>query len=139
MKKIGLFVLALQMCACLVMAAGGQVYPITLFSAQSATDTNFTSSAIDLNVYKPHGYFSYQMTLTGTGTVKVEYQVSNNGTDYMEPASASDVVAAGFGASSGPGSDGKTIVSFQPVIARHMKIKVTATGTAVVSGWLVLQ
>jgi hypothetical protein len=88
-----------------------------------------TSSEINLSSYRPNGYFSIQVALTGDGTAKFEYLLSNDGTNYLEPSSASDI-GTGLTKTGGPGSDGKEIYSFSPELAKHMKIKVTETGGA---------
>jgi len=87
---------------------------------------NEVSEAIDLDDYKPEGFFSLQITLTGDGTGKFEYQLSNDGTNYFTPSSGSDIVTA-HTVASGPGGDGKDIYTFQPELAKYMKIKVTET------------
>ena len=101
-----------------------------IFDAETiAAAADSTTDAIDLNKYRPEGYFSLQVTLTGTGTAKIEYLLSNNGDDYLEPSSGEDIVTA-HTATSGPGADGKDIYVFEPEMARFMKIKVTETGGA---------
>ena len=95
-----------------------------------AAAADSTSSAIDLNKYRPEGFFSLQVTLTGTGTAKIEYLLSNNGVDYMKPSSGEDIVTA-HTVASGPGADGKDIYVFEPEVARFLKIKVTETAGAV--------
>ncbi len=103
---------------------------VEIFSTETITkNTNESSDAIDLNKYQPEGYFSLQVVLTGDGTGKFEYLVSNDGSNYLEPSGASDI-ATGHTKTSGPGGDGIDIYTFQPGVARFMKIKVTETGTA---------
>ncbi len=70
-----------------------------------------------------------QVLLSGSGTAKFEYQLSNDCVNYVEPASASDI-ATGFTGSSGPGGDGRGFYSFSPEPAKCMKIAVTETGTS---------
>ena len=88
-----------------------------------------TSMNIDLNQPQPAGYFSVYVELTGTGTGQVTYELSNDGTNYLTPSSAADIVTA-HTAASGPGSDGKDIYSFTPELGAYMRIKVTETGGA---------
>ena len=88
------------------------------------------------------GYFSLQLVVSaGTGVFKAEYQLSNNGTNYVEPTGATDI-ATTFGASSGPGSDGIDLYTFTPDLAAFMKILFTETGGAnsvTFSAWLACQ
>jgi len=101
----------------------------------------YTSAAIDLNQMKPCGYFGLQYTITGTGTVKIQYLLSNDGTTYVVPDAASDI-GTSLTASSGAGSDGKGYLSFSPECARYMKIRVTETGAStgvVFTGVLAIQ
>jgi len=94
-----------------------------------AAAADSTSSAIDLNKYRPEGFFSLQVTLTGTGTAKIEHEGSNNGVDYLTPFGSIDIVTA-HTATSGPGADGKHIYRFYPKPIRFLKIKVTETAGA---------
>jgi len=93
-----------------------------------AASADSTSDALDLK-NRPEGYFSLQVTLTGTGTAKIEYLLSNNGSDYLVPSEAEDIVTA-HTVASGPGADGKDIYVFEPEMTKFMKIKVTETGGA---------
>lgn len=92
-----------------------------IFDAVSiSTSGDDTSDAIDLNLIKPEGYFSLHVIMTGLGTAKIEYLLSNDGANYLTPASASDIVTAH--------TAGSDIFSFAPEMARYMKIKVTEAG-----------
>lgn len=104
------------------------LYTELIFDTVTITaGSDSTCDAIDLNRFRPEGYFSLQVTLTGSGTGKIEYLLSNNGRDYLKPSEAEDIVTA-HSSASGPGTDGKDIYIFEPEIARFMKIKVTETG-----------
>ena len=83
-----------------------------------------TSDAVKLQ--SKEGYFSIQEEITGDGTVKLEYLVSIDGENFLEPSEASDI-ATGQTKTSGPGSDGKDIISFEPVLSPWIKIKATET------------
>ena len=117
------------------------IHVMKLWSAEAITkNTSATSAAIDLDKFRVNGLFSLQVELTGDGTGKFEYLLSNNEADFLEPSSAVDI-AAGFLKTSGPGGDGKDIFSFHPEYTRFMKIKATETGNAndiAVSAWLAL-
>jgi len=70
-----------------------------------------------------------QLLLTGDGTATVEFLLSNDGVNFLEPSGSLDIVS-GFTKTSGPGTDGKDIYAFGPVLARFMQIKVTETSTS---------
>ena len=100
-----------------------------IFAAETVTaGADSTTDAIDLK-NRPEGYFSLQVTLTGSGTAKIEYSLSNNGSDYLTPSTAEPIVTA-HTATSGPGADGKDIYIFEPEMSKFLKIKVTETGGA---------
>jgi hypothetical protein len=108
----------------------GYLNTVRIFDAETvAAGDNAESDALDLNKFRPEGYFSLQVELTGTGTAKIEYLLSNNGDDYLEPSEGADIVLA-HTAASGPGADGKDIYVFEPEVARFLKIKVSETGSA---------
>jgi len=83
------------------------------------------SSVIDLSA--SGGQFSLQIELTGNGTGKLEWLGSNDGTDYIKPNNASDIVTA-FTKTDGPDGDGKHIYSFNVSLVKFLKIKITETG-----------
>lgn len=132
MKRI---LLALLLCVVLAASASGSPFHVrtTHNAVTVAASGSSTSTAIDFGAIKrtwqPDGYFSIQVTLTGSGTAKFEYLISNDGVNFIEPTSASDI-ATGFTATSGPSSDGKDLFEFSPEPCRYMKIKVTETGTS---------
>ena len=97
---------------------------VTILASASST-----TSMIQLDDEFIDGFFSLQVEITGSGTAKFEYQLSNNNVDYITPTAASDIVTS-IAATGGPGSDGKDIYSFDPMVARSMKIKCTETGGA---------
>lgn len=103
-----------------------EVYRVFNAQATAASGTS-TSDAIDLHCRS--GYFSLQVAITGDGTCKFEYLISNDGVNFIEPSSASDIASSKV-KTSGPGSDGKDIFSFTPVISRFIKIRITETGGA---------
>ena len=88
------------------------------------------SEVIDLKAYAQEGYFSVQLAVTGDGTLKVEYELSNTGFDFVTQSASGDIIISGFTKLSGPGSDGKDIISFEPEPALRMRIKLTETGGA---------
>jgi hypothetical protein len=116
-----------------------------VFSSQTvAAGGDETTSAYDMGALSGPGYFSLQVEVTGSGTAKFEFLLSNNvsatGGDWIEPSGSLDI-ATGFTATSGPGSDGKDIFSFSPILARSIKIKCTETGSSdaiVVNAWMAM-
>lgn len=127
------------------MAVRDDIYVKKIFDAQTvAAGGDETSDAVDLGGLSGPGYFSLQVEITGTGTAKFEFLLCNNvttyGGDYLEPSGSVDI-ATGVTATSGPGSDGKDIFSFSPILGRSLKIKCTETGSSndvVVSAWLAM-
>ena len=97
-----------------------------IFTAEEIADTTNASSAI-IDLSKSAGQFSIQIELTGDGTGQFEWLGSNDGTDFIKPNNANDIVTA-FTKTSGPGGDGKHIYPFNVSLVKYMKIKVTETG-----------
>lgn len=132
MKRI---LLALFLCVVIAVSAYGSAFHIrkTQDAVTVAASGTNTSTAVDFGAidrkWQPDGYFSIQVVLTGDGTAKFEYLISNDGTNFIEPSSASDI-ATGHTKTSGPGSDGIDIYEFSPEPCRYMKIRVTETGTS---------
>lgn len=84
------------------------------------------------------GYFTVYYEISGSGTAKIEYLGSLDGETFIEPTGASDV-GSSLTATSGPGTDGKDILSFAPIATPYYKIKVTETGgssTVTISMWM---
>lgn len=101
---------------------------INRFSAEPvAASASLISEKINLMDLAQYGFFSLQLTVTGDGMAKVEYLCSNNGSDFIKPVGADDIVS-GFTKTSGPNSDGKGFYSFYPEPCGWMKIRVTETG-----------
>jgi len=131
MKKLITIVLILVTATCFAWD-DNHVHTVTLATTTSGTTTlwedtttlgvssTLTSDAIDLNDYRPNGYFSLQYTFTsGAGTATFEYLLSNDGSTFTEPSTASDI-----GSGLAAGSDH---LQFNPEPARYMKIKVTGS------------
>lgn len=86
-----------------------------------------TSGAVDIS--NARGYFSIQYAVTGDGTLKLTYQLSNDAITWITPSSATEI-ATGLTKTSGPGSNGKDIVTFSPEMAKYIQIVATETGGA---------
>lgn len=78
---------------------------------------------IDLREIADDGIFSIYLVSTSPGVIKVEYLLSHDGSAYLEPASAVDIITD-FTATAG-------IYSFEPELAPFMRLKVTEDGTDV--------
>lgn len=114
------------------MRGEAQIFTKRLLSAESiAASGNATTEVIDLNGIVFNGAFSVQYLITGDGTAKIEYLLSNEAaaTNMIEPSTATDVGSA-LTKTTGPGSDGKDILPFEPECARWLQLKVTETGGA---------
>lgn len=100
-----------------------------LFDSITITASNAEeSTSVKLHPYAANGFFSLQIGLTGNGTAKFEYEISNDDETYITQIATADQIVSGFIKTSGPGSDGKDIISFEPEPAEKMKIKCTETG-----------
>ncbi len=131
MKKL---IFALSIVLLLVGVSDAGDYTIAtvpvLVSRTVAANTSVTSRAYDLNsgAFQPQGYFSLHSTITGTGTLKITYELSNNygvrdvTTTWVEPASASDIVTAQ--------TVGDNFYSFTPELARAIRFVFEETGDA---------
>ena len=108
--------------------------PITTFQLFTGTSISangsLTSKAVDLRRIASNGLFSVYYAITGDGTAKIEYLLCSTETGtYLEPSTASDI-GSSLTKTSGPGSDGKNVIAFEPELAPFLKIKITETGTA---------
>ena len=113
-----------------------------IFNAKSiASGANASSEKIDLRSLAANGVFSLQYEITGSGTVKFEYLLSNEdaATNMIEPSTATDI-GSSLTATTGPGANGLDILPFEPEIARWLQIKCSVTSaTAVVTAWIAIQ
>jgi hypothetical protein len=101
-----------------------------IFNATTITASGVANSVpIDLPTHT-EGFFSLQIALTGDGTTKFEYAISNDGVTYVTQTATADQIVSGFTKTSGPGGDGKDIITFEPEVTKKMKIICTETGTS---------
>ena len=107
-----------------------------------AASNSAISVAVPIRYYSPEGFFSLQVEVTGSGTLDITVEGSNNNVDFLTPSGVSNV-ATGFTATSGPGSNGKDIFLVDPnMVLDAIKIKATETGgvnPATISAWLCIQ
>lgn len=102
---------------------------------QIAASGTAYSDVLNMGSNKLNGFFSTQVELTGDGTLKIEYLVSNKSNaiaDFIKPTGASDIVTA-FTKTTGPGSDGKDFYQWplagEAIFAKHLVLKLTETST----------
>ncbi len=111
------------------MANGAPIQAISIFSSETIAASGNVTFTLDLERHNVEGFFSIQLAVTGSGTIKGEYLLSNDGANYIEPSTATDIFST-FGSGSGPGTDGKDIFSFEPELAKYLRIKITEDGGA---------
>lgn len=122
MKRLALCTFALFLIAAPALA--NDVQTVTITSGTIAASGSYSKA---VNVTLATGLFSLQGRVTGSGTVKIEYECSDDGITYREPQGASDI-AAGLTATSGPESDGRFILQFFPDFSKYLAITITETG-----------
>jgi hypothetical protein len=103
------------------------VYATKIFDGETVSAGSSATSAA-VNLKNLEGYFSLSVEVSGDGTCKFEYLLSDDGSTFYEPSGASDI-ASSITKSSGPGSDGKDKFSFDPQLAMQMKVRITETGS----------
>ena len=109
--------------------------PISVFRVFDADDdltqnTNKTSDAIDLNGRANNGVFSLQVNISSSSTstsITITYLVSNDGENFVTPATANDIATA-VDVSSGKDE----IYEFEPEFARWIQIKITENNAGTV-------
>lgn len=110
--------------------ADNYLHTKTIFDAETvAAGANSESDSIDLNKFRPTGYFAVELTISGSGTAKLEYQISIGGSNYGTPDDAVPI-AEDHTATSGPNGDGVAVYRFRPKPHRHLKLKISETGGA---------
>jgi len=95
-----------------------------------AANESFESVPIKLPASSMEGFFALGIELTGSGTATFEYETSDYGNEFVTHSDAADKIVTGFTVTSGPGSDGKDRISFEPELCSYLKIKCTETGGA---------
>lgn len=131
------FMVLVALLALLVGGAGNAFAGVSIIPAFSAVaiDASADSSSVaydfTVNPELVGEYFGFQLTVSGSGTAKVEALVSNDGTNFMEADGASDVMSGK--------TAGTSFASFTIPLCRAFKLKITETGGANaigVTGWL---
>jgi len=127
MKKALLILvcLGLGLVPCVALA-GSSVSLVTIMDGSTAiaASDDYSGTATTFSVAGREGFFAIQASASGSGTAKVEYYTSLDGTTFAEPAGAVDIIAALTSAS------GTVTVQFFPDFCEKIKIVVTETGGA---------
>jgi len=97
---------------------------IRVFNQTAISKNAAATHIVDLSRYNCEGFFSMQIDIAGTGNIDLTYAISNDGVTYITPTGTDDLFTA-FGASSGEGSDGHSITSFDPPLARYIQFTAT--------------
>jgi len=132
MRKIGKKEIAVLVALLLIPAGlyarNQKIYVPDVFTAEVVVaSATATSDPIDLKAaYNPHGYFSLQLTVAGSGTAKMTYTLSNDGVTYVTPSSAAGVAVADIVTAA---TAGNSLHAFSPPLAKYMKIVITETST----------
>jgi len=101
-----------------------------------ATDKQLVSQKYD-NAHA-EGYFSAQLTIhSGTGTLTLSAELSNNGVDFMVPTGESAI--GSLTNVGGPDENGKDIFEFSTILSQYIRYKVVSTGNIVFSLWIARQ
>lgn len=97
-----------------------------LWRAKSiAAGQNESTVAIDLRQIGQDGTFSIEYLVTGDGTCKFEYLLSNTaGGTFIKPSGATDIASS---ITKSSGTSGRDFVSFSPILAPFLKIRCTET------------
>ena len=112
------------------MGAYNDVVVTKVFDSETISASGDSSSGVvDLGSLTYNGNFGLQVYLSGNGTAQIDYTVSNHESDFITPTLAS-AITTGMTKTTGPGSDGKDAFSFEPILHRFLKVKVTETGTS---------
>ena len=111
---------------------------VKVFDAEAVAKSG-SATSVEISTSNVEGFFCLQWEVTGDGTVKFEVLPSNNGDDFLD---TEPDIATGQTKTSGPGSNGKNLVSFGIPPCRSFKIMATETGgskSVTVSAWLKAQ
>lgn len=101
----------------------------TLLEAKGLTDEVMTTPEVILRDGKiDHGV---EIVVTGAGSIAVTPYTSISGKEWISNGEKVN----GFGSGSGPGSDGKQILSLLLKPSEFIRFEITATGTVVLTMW----
>uniref|UniRef100_A0A6M3J998 Uncharacterized protein n=1 Tax=viral metagenome TaxID=1070528 RepID=A0A6M3J998_9ZZZZ len=123
---------------------GAHTFTLTTNSVPWTNRTFLSSAAATsdaIAVDNVLGYFSIQLssgnatvvgttTGSGSGTLTVDYLVSNDGTNFVDPSGIDNDITTGFTYNSGDGSDGEDLLVFSPPSCKWLKIRATNTNAS---------
>lgn len=125
----------------IITTGGGQMSAVKLFDAvEIGAGESSTSSAVKID--RAEGFFSFQHDITGDGTLKFEYLLSLDGTNFVTPSGATDIATGKVKTSGTSGVDILPFPTDEPAPAPYMKIKATETAggnPATLTGYLAVQ
>ena len=141
MKKLSLVAMFLILFVNLTFAENNEMYGQKVYTGTILASANTNTDPINLASLNPEGFFSAYVTVTGDGTLKVEYEVTNEWkqqTDgsaptsgFITPAGASDIVTAHTKTS---GTSGTDLYQFpaagEPMFSQWLQLRLTETGGA---------
>lgn len=108
-------------------ALAGTTSFAVIADGETAVAAGHSYSPVTINTEGLEGFFALEGRIEGSGAVKIEYWTSADGAAFTEPQGARDVIT-GFTATSGPASDGRFYVQFEPDFCRYLKIVISETG-----------
>jgi hypothetical protein len=99
---------------------------VKVFNGSAMVQDTSISEVINLTRFNAEGFFSLQIEIVGAGNVDIVWGASNDGVNFIVPAAITTTpIFDDFGASSGVGSDGKDIASFDPMLCAYLKLTAT--------------
>ena len=105
--------------------------------ATSATSASFPlGKGVSLDELGAEGFFSAEITITGTGTATIGYEVSSDGDTWFKGSTQAAIstaltVATALTAAAGPDSDGKYLIQLINInTAKYIRFYITETGGA---------
>ena len=124
MKKVLFLSMAIILLASTSWAGDNPPSRVVVMSGSTAISAgaDYSGTSTTFTVGDRQGYFTIQASATGSGTAKIEYYVSVDGTNYAAPQGSSAVIT---GLTS---SSGIVNAQFFPDFCEKIRIVVTETG-----------
>jgi len=137
MKKL---LLGVALIVGVALAADNKIPQVGPLFESQVLSTNATSRAIELHMLDPHGYYSIQVAVAGTGTLDyVQCEVTNDESTWIPvsvgiPDVDSDATILtnrffeGYTTNSGPNSDGTDHMEIGIPLCREVRFRIYGTG-----------
>jgi len=77
-------------------ALAGDTNAVTIAGGETAVAAGHSYSPVTINTEGLEGFFALQGRITGSGTARIEYQVSADGATFSEPQGARDIIEGFF-------------------------------------------